>query len=91
MDLVSQLCFGGDTPPEPDLVDLLMQYVTRERGRKETVDTDESGRFVQTKRMSLFDDHIDDSPVVRSLLIQLLLRAKLVSYFLPPILWFPVL
>ena len=78
MDLVSQLCFAGDEPPEADLVDFLMQYVTRERGRKEVVAKDERGIVTQTKKMSLFDDHIDDSPVVRSLLIQLLLRSKLV-------------
>ena len=76
MDLVSQLCFAGDTSPEPDLVDFLMQYVTRERGKAEVVSKDEYGRMKQTKKMSLFDDHIDDSPVVRSLLIQLLLRSK---------------
>ncbi len=74
MDLVSQLCFAGDTPPEPELVELLMQYVTRQRGGKETVQED--GWVVQTKRLSLFDDHLDDNPVVRSLLIQLLLRAE---------------
>ena len=78
MDLVSQLCFAGDAPPEDDLVDFLMQYVTRERGRKEVVAKDDRGIVTQTKKMSLFDDHIDDSPVVRSLLIQLLLRSKLV-------------
>ena len=76
MDVVSQLCFRGDIPPEPDLVDLLMQYVTKQRGGKEVVNQDERGRTVQTKRLSLFDDHIDDSPVVRSLIIQLLLRSK---------------
>ena len=76
MDVVSQLCFKGDIPPETDLVDFLMQYVTKQRGAKEAVNQDDLGRTVQTKRLSLFDDHIDDSPVVRSLIIQLLLRSK---------------
>ncbi|XP_013380375.1 E3 ubiquitin-protein ligase rnf213-alpha-like [Lingula anatina] len=69
MALVSQLCFNEDTPPEPDVVRMLLSCVTKESQLK----SGKSG----TKDFNLFDVCIDPSPVIRSFLLQLLLRSDM--------------
>ncbi|XP_077980160.1 E3 ubiquitin-protein ligase rnf213-alpha-like [Glandiceps talaboti] len=67
MELVSRYCFAEGAPPEPELVNKLLGYVTRQ--------TEEKG--LQTKRFTPFqEDCIDPNPVVRSFLLQLLLRTS---------------
>ena len=70
MELVSSLCFPGDVPPENAVIQKLLKYVT-----KENKDSDAKGRVV-TQRMNVFQDSIDPTPVVRSFLLQLLLRSE---------------
>jgi len=65
MELVSRLCFEGDMPPESDVVPRLLEHVTRQTSTDQPV----------TKEMTIFDS-IDPTPVVRSLLLQLLLRSE---------------
>ena len=67
MELVSSLCFEGDTPPEPETVQRLLEYVIRQP----EAETDRR----QTKPMTILRC-IDPTPVVRSLLLQLLLRSE---------------
>ena len=76
MELVASCCFADPVissglstatlsgGPEPELVELLLQLVTAEGGT--------------TRTMSPFDDHsyIDRTPIIRSFLLQLLLRSK---------------
>lgn len=68
MDLVSQLCFADNTPPDGAVVDMLMSCVTR------TSSSDSAS--VTTKSFTLFNDGIDATPVVRSFLLQLLLKSR---------------
>ena len=70
MELVSRLCFCGGIPPEPELIERLMQYVT-----KQWKDNTQTQRG-QTKELSIFDDYVDDNPVFRSYLLQLLLGTE---------------
>ncbi|XP_021342051.1 E3 ubiquitin-protein ligase rnf213-alpha-like, partial [Mizuhopecten yessoensis] len=66
MEVVSQLCFADDTPPSDDVVQKLLGYITR---------STDKGKVV-TKKISIFDDSIDPTPVLRSFLLQLLLRTS---------------
>ena len=77
MALVSRLCFAGDTPPDHEVVHRLLGYVTRESHMVRADGAQHPAGAIRTKRMSVFvDDSIDATPVVRSFLLQLLLRSK---------------
>ncbi|XP_070580814.1 E3 ubiquitin-protein ligase rnf213-alpha-like isoform X2 [Ptychodera flava] len=67
MEVVSRYCFAEGQAPEPELVTMLMGYVTRHR--------EEKGH--QTRGFTPFqEDCIDPNPVVRSFLLQLLLKSS---------------
>eukprot|EP00058_Branchiostoma_floridae_P013669 XP_002599157.1 hypothetical protein BRAFLDRAFT_68766 [Branchiostoma floridae] len=68
MELVSRFCFADGTPPEAGVVEMLLNYVVRR---------EKEGTATQTKKFTPFeDDCIDQTPVIRSFLLQLLLRAN---------------
>ena len=67
MAVVSQLCFAGQEPPEPEAVKHIFSYVIR---RVEGVAT------VQTQQLTLRDDQMDPSPVLRSFILRLLLKYR---------------
>ena len=63
MEVVTTLCFGGDSMPEPDLIKMLMDIVFTEND--------------STCDLTPFKDvKGDKSPTVRSSLLQLLLEHK---------------
>ncbi|XP_064635715.1 E3 ubiquitin-protein ligase RNF213-like isoform X3 [Lineus longissimus] len=68
MDIISQLCFAEDSPPQQDVVNILMSYVIHEPQGQE------SRLRSRTKQFTVYDECIDPTPVLRSLLLQLLLR-----------------
>ena len=72
MELVSHFCFAreNETAVDPAVIELMMSYVTKE------LETDsEEG----TKQFSPFTEYgVDPSPVVRSYILQQLLRARYV-------------
>jgi len=80
MDLVSQLCFGDDSvPPEEAVIRRLMGYITctskvAEKLQKLKGTAATAPATQKTKKM--FDDAIDATPVVRSFLLQLLLKTE---------------
>ena len=79
MDLVSQLCFGDDmTPPEEAIIRRLMGYITCKSKVAERLQKLKGAAAVpdvqKTKKM--FDEAIDATPVVRSFLLQLLLKSE---------------
>jgi len=80
MDLVSQLCFGDDsTPPEEAVICRLMGYITRKSIVDEKLQKLKGAAVaipstIKTKKM--FDEAIDATPVVRSFLLQLLLKSE---------------
>ncbi|XP_067673877.1 E3 ubiquitin-protein ligase rnf213-alpha-like [Haliotis asinina] len=65
MSVVSKLCFGGTETPESAVIERIFSYITRRYSQ--------SGRL-HTKEMSVFDDMIDPTPVVRSFLLKLLIH-----------------
>jgi len=80
MDLVSQLCFGDDsTPPQEAVIRRLMGYITctskvAEKLQKLKGPAAAGPAVQKTKKM--FGDAIDATPVVRSFLLQLLLKSE---------------
>ena len=68
MEVVSNLCFGGHKPPEPDLIKMLMNTVFTERK--------EDASALDTRDMTPYQADPDQVPVVRSFLLQLLLEHK---------------
>ncbi|KAL3881507.1 hypothetical protein ACJMK2_027939 [Sinanodonta woodiana] len=73
MDVVSQLCFDGNTAPSDQVVDKLLGYITM------TAPTERQGKMKTrklTKELTIFNDCVDPNPVFRSFLLQLLLRTS---------------
>lgn len=67
MEVVSDLCFKGQAPPEPDLVKMLLNTVF--------VEKDEVS--ISTKDLTPYkDEKIDKVPTIRSFLLQLLLEHR---------------
>ncbi|XP_061169263.1 E3 ubiquitin-protein ligase RNF213-like isoform X1 [Saccostrea echinata] len=69
MDLVSQLCFTDDEPPSSHVVQKLMSYITT------TARRGQGGRMA-SKELSVFEEGIDPTPVLRSFLLQHLIRTS---------------
>jgi hypothetical protein len=67
MEVVSNLCFGGHKPPEPDLIKMLMNTIFTEK---------EQDASLRTRDMTPYETNPDKIPVVRSFLLQLLLEHK---------------
>jgi len=80
MDLVSQLCFGDDSvPPEEAVIHRLMGYITRKSIIDEKLQKVKGATAAvpaTTKTKKMFDEAIDATPVVRSFLLQLLLKSE---------------
>ena len=74
MEVVSNLCFGGHKPPEPDLIKMLMDTVFTEKKQAAVEDVS-----VDTRDMTPYQADPDQIPVVRSFLLQLLLEHKYVA------------
>ena len=70
MEIVSDLCFGGHKPPEPDLIKMLMDTVFTEK--KQTTEA----TSLDTRDMTPYQEDPDQVPVIRSFLLQLLLEHK---------------
>ncbi|XP_070188878.1 E3 ubiquitin-protein ligase rnf213-alpha-like [Littorina saxatilis] len=64
MAVVSQLCFAGKEPPEPATIRHIFGYIIHRS----------KGSLLQTKHMTVHDDLIDPTPVLRSFLLRLLLK-----------------
>ena len=63
MEVVSSLCFGQPNPPEPALIEKLLRILFTEQGH--------------TREFSYSDkEKVDNVPVIRSFLLQLLLEHK---------------
>ncbi|XP_072042938.1 E3 ubiquitin-protein ligase rnf213-alpha-like [Amphiura filiformis] len=72
MDVISQLCFADGAPPSRKVVEKLLSYVTKETQDESDV------QQIHTKRITGFkDDSIDSTPVIRSMLLQLLLQSNM--------------
>jgi len=73
MDVIYLLSFSSNCPPEKDVVIKLMSYITCEEDFGDK-------RMAVTKKASVFDDCVDSTLILRSFLLQLLLRFRLLSF-----------
>uniref|UniRef100_A0A452STR8 Ring finger protein 213 n=1 Tax=Ursus americanus TaxID=9643 RepID=A0A452STR8_URSAM len=71
LDLVSTVCFKDNSPPQKEVIDVLLNllFVQKELLR----DTSQRHRE-HTKSLSPFDDIVDKTPVIRSVVLKLLLK-----------------
>ncbi|XP_041350668.1 E3 ubiquitin-protein ligase rnf213-alpha-like [Gigantopelta aegis] len=70
MSVVSNLCFGGNTAPEDAVIERILTYITRKTSSQGLG----ASERLQTKQMTVFDDLVDPTPVVRSFLLKLLIH-----------------
>ncbi|CAG2212879.1 RNF213 [Mytilus edulis] len=69
MEVVSQLCFAEGTPPSQEVIEKLLSYIIgHSKGKKI--------ERVVSRELTIFDDSIDPTPVVRSFLLQQLMQTS---------------
>ncbi|XP_058708338.1 E3 ubiquitin-protein ligase RNF213 isoform X2 [Poecile atricapillus] len=73
IDVVTSMCFKDNEPPEPQVIQALLNllFVHRSPG-KDSVSTDHPA--VYTKFLSPFNDEVDETPIIRSVMLKLLLK-----------------
>ena len=81
MEVVSNLCFSGHKPPEPELIKMLMNTVFTEKKQDASLGT---------RDMTPYQADPDHVPVVRSFLLQLLLEHKYVLVVSTIMVWMNV-
>ncbi|XP_027705939.1 E3 ubiquitin-protein ligase RNF213 [Vombatus ursinus] len=72
IDLVSTMCFKDNTPPDKEVIEELLSllFVHKKLLKDDTI----SGHSEYTKSLSPFDDVVDKTPVIRSVVLKLLLK-----------------
>uniref|UniRef100_A0A8C7BJA4 Ring finger protein 213 n=1 Tax=Neovison vison TaxID=452646 RepID=A0A8C7BJA4_NEOVI len=71
LDLVSTVCFRDNSPPQKEVIDALLSLLFIQK--KLLKDTSQRHRE-HTKSLSPFDDVVDKTPVIRSVVLKLLLK-----------------
>ncbi|KAM3672048.1 LOW QUALITY PROTEIN: E3 ubiquitin-protein ligase RNF213-like [Ammospiza maritima maritima] len=71
IDMVTTMCFKDNKPPEPEVIQSLLDLLFVER---KTVLKDTNHPPVYTKFLSPFHDEVDKNPVIRSVMLKLLLK-----------------
>ncbi|XP_069055826.1 E3 ubiquitin-protein ligase RNF213 isoform X2 [Pleurodeles waltl] len=71
IDLVSTLCFKDNVPPNKEVILQLLSLLFL---NKKLCDAISANRTGVTKSLSPFDDSVDKSPVIRSVILKLLLK-----------------
>ncbi|XP_036924176.1 E3 ubiquitin-protein ligase RNF213 isoform X2 [Sturnira hondurensis] len=71
VDLVSTVCFKDNCPPDKDVVDMLLSLLFVE---KQLLRGAPQSRREHTKSLSPFNDVVDKTPVIRSVVLKLLLK-----------------
>uniref|UniRef100_A0A8C9LXS5 E3 ubiquitin-protein ligase RNF213 n=1 Tax=Piliocolobus tephrosceles TaxID=591936 RepID=A0A8C9LXS5_9PRIM len=71
VDLVSTMCFKDNTPPEKEVIESLLSLLFVQ---KELLRDAPQRRREHTKSLSPFNDVVDKTPVIRSVILKLLLK-----------------
>lgn len=66
MEVVYTLSFSSNAPPDSEVISKLMGYVICDANDK-----------IHTRRLTLFNDGVDPTPVLRSFLLKMLLQYRL--------------
>ncbi|XP_068920216.1 E3 ubiquitin-protein ligase RNF213 isoform X2 [Petaurus breviceps papuanus] len=73
IDLVSTMCFKDNTPPDKEVIEELLSLLfVHKKLLKDSLLI--SGHSEYTKSLSPFDDVVDKTPVIRSVVLKLLLK-----------------
>ena len=80
IEVVSGLCFGQLSPPEDELVAMLLDIVFTEQGEKGEGEAGGEGEEVRrgTRDLTPYKEKNDENPIIRSFLLQLLLEHEYV-------------
>ena len=80
IEVVSGLCFGQFSPPEDELVTMLLDIVFMEQGEKGEGEAGGEGEGVRrgTRDLTPYTEEKDEKPIIRSFLLQLLLEHEYV-------------
>ena len=80
IEVVSRLCFGQSSPPEDELVAMLLDIMFTEQGEKREGEAGGEGEGVRrgTRDLTPYEEKKDENPIIRSFLLQLLLEHKYV-------------
>ncbi|NWZ10455.1 RN213 ligase, partial [Agelaius phoeniceus] len=71
IDVVTTMCFKDNKPPEPEVIWSLLDLLFVER---KNVLKDPNHPAVYTKFLSPFNDEVDETPIIRSVMLKLLLK-----------------
>ena len=80
IEVVSGLCFGQFSPPEDELVMMLLDIVFTVQGEKGEGEAGGEGEGVRrgTRDLTFYTEEKDEKPIIRSFLLQLLLEHEYV-------------
>ena len=83
IEVVSGLCFGQSSPPEDELVAMLLDIVFTEQGEKGEGEAGGEGEEVRrgTRDLTPYKEKKDENPIIRSFLLQLLLEHEYVYVY----------
>uniref|UniRef100_A0AAV2KEC8 Ring finger protein 213 n=1 Tax=Knipowitschia caucasica TaxID=637954 RepID=A0AAV2KEC8_KNICA len=73
VELVSSMCFKDNSPPSSEVVSDLLSFLMHE-ANPALIPGAQRQRVIVTKEFSPFDESLDKSPVVRSVVLKLLLK-----------------
>ncbi|XP_053850563.1 E3 ubiquitin-protein ligase RNF213 [Vidua macroura] len=70
IDMVTSMCFKDNEPPEPEVIQSLLNLLFVHR----SLVKDSDHPAVYTKFLSPFNDEVDETPIIRSVMLKLLLK-----------------
>ncbi|KAF2974844.1 hypothetical protein EK904_013645 [Melospiza melodia maxima] len=70
IDMVTTMCFKDNEPPEPEVIQRLLDLLFVHR----SLVKDPDHPAVYTKFLSPFNDEVDETPIIRSVMLKLLLK-----------------
>ncbi|KAM6119107.1 E3 ubiquitin-protein ligase RNF213 [Phoenicopterus ruber ruber] len=70
IDMVTTMCFKDNEPPEPEVIQELLNLLFVQRSLLKDLDRPAT----YTKFLSPFNDEVDETPIIRSVMLKLLLK-----------------
>ncbi|KAM4761922.1 E3 ubiquitin-protein ligase RNF213 isoform 5-T6 [Cyanocitta cristata] len=83
IDMVTTMCFKDNEPPDPEVIQRLLNLLFVHR----SLVTDSDHRAVYTKFLSPFNDEVDETPIIRSVMLKLLLKYRIPCVKSPRTAW----
>ncbi|XP_068888584.1 E3 ubiquitin-protein ligase RNF213 isoform X3 [Aphelocoma coerulescens] len=83
IDVVTTMCFKDNEPPDPEVIQRLLNLLFVHR----SLVKDSDHRAVYTKFLSPFNDEVDETPIIRSVMLKLLLKYRIPCVKSPRTAW----